>query len=175
MKLDLPRYADKRGIALAGLLDNATTFSVQQPTRHVSETLTLTQGSSELALRYTAELYLSGKLRSLRRRDYAEFAGDLGAFEHYQAPWLLGVVHETIAETIAPHLPLRFIDPGTEKGSPYRYWTREPLHDYSVTATLKVPSVPRDSLVDLVTNLWTGRHGVSLILEPEVPHAAPHE
>lgn len=172
MSFHLPRCREERRVVLADLLENANIFTVHRPARDINESLAVFQRNSDVALRYQADLNRSRALRTLKHRDYPEFACRLGLFEHYHVPMLLGLVHETIAETLAPNLTLP-LDPGTQEGSPYRYWKREPLHEYSVTASLDLASVARNSLLEFVAQLWEGSLPVSLVLDPEVPHADP--
>src|SRR6266852_1003250 len=173
MSFHLPRDRYERRTALAGLLENANAFSVHRPAPDINESLAIFQRNSDVALRYQAEMNRSRALRSLEHRDYPEFARHLGLFEHYHVPMLLGLVHETIAKTLTPNLALPFLDPGTKEGSPYRYWKRGPLHEYSVAATLSVANLSRHSVLDFVTQLWEGSPRVSVLLDPQVPQRVP--
>jgi len=165
MSFHLPRYREERRTALAGLLEDANPLAVHRSASDINESIAIFQQHSDVALRYQAELRLSRALRALKHHDYPQFASRLGVFEHYEVPMLLGNLHWTVEETLAPALPLP-LDPATKEGSPYRYWKREPLHEYSVTATLDLANVPRHCVLDFVAHLWEGSPRVSVLLRP---------
>lgn len=167
MNFPLPRTSEERkGAALSSLLDEATEFSLHRAGNGIKESIAITRGKPSTIFRYEAELQRSRANRQLQHRDFAEFAQRLGLFEHYEVPILLGLVHDTIARTLAPQLALPFVDPATGEGSPFRYWKRRPLRDYSMSAGLRLESKQAPSMLEFVEHLWDGYPCVTIHFGP---------